>query len=92
MHGGRRYGLGAPGDIVVLGDWDCDGIVTPALLQLDDHTVAVFDRWPDPDAAVAAQASRTIPNATDLEVVEEDDCHRLRVIEPAGSTFFTPEA
>ena len=92
VHDGRRYGLGAPGDIVVLGDWDCDGAVTPALLRLDDHTVAMFDRWPEPDATVAAQASSVVPDAVGLEAVEEGGCHRLRVIEPTGSLFFTPEA
>ncbi|MEZ5243981.1 MAG: hypothetical protein R2707_02710 [Acidimicrobiales bacterium] len=92
VHDGRRYGLGAPGDIAVLGDWDCDGIATPALLRIADRTVAVFDRWPEPGSALAAVATSVEPAAIDLEAVEDDGCHRLRVLEPDGSHLFTPEA
>ncbi len=28
-HGGSRYAVGEPGDVVVLGDWTCDGVPTP---------------------------------------------------------------
>ena len=32
-HDGRRYGVGAPGDEVVVADWACTGEATPAVLR-----------------------------------------------------------
>jgi hypothetical protein len=90
-HEGRRYGLGAPGDIAVLGDWDCDGVRTPALLQRRDGTVAVFDGWPDANASRPAAATASVPGATGLEAVDQDGCDQLRILEPTGSSLFTPE-
>jgi len=92
IHEGRRYGLGAPGDIVVIGDWDCDGIATPALLRLADRTVAVFDRWPEPEATLPASVASIAPGAIGLETVDNEGCHRLRVLETDGSHLFIPEA
>lgn len=91
VHDGRRYGLGAAGDVAVLGDWDCDGIATPALLQRGSAIVAVFDQWPEPDSTVLPTATAPAPGATDLEAIEHDGCDQLRIIVPDGSHLFTPE-
>ncbi len=91
VHEGRRYGLGTSGDITVIGDWNCDGIATPALLQPGPGLVAVFESWPEPGASIAPTATASVPDAIDLERVDHEDCHRLRIIEPDGSRFFTPE-
>lgn len=91
VHDGRRYGLGAAGDVAVLGDWDCDGIATPALLQRASAIVAVFDEWPEPDSTVLPTATAPAPGATDLEAIEHDGCDQLRIIVPDGSHLFTPE-
>lgn len=93
VHEGRRYGLGAAGDMAVVGDWDCDGVVTPALLQFEHGVIAVFDDWPAPDEPLPAVAVDPAPQATAIEAVEQDGCHRLRILEPAGSRLFpfTPE-
>ncbi|MYK75737.1 MAG: hypothetical protein F4016_02235, partial [Acidimicrobiaceae bacterium] len=32
-HGGRRYAIGATGDFVEVGDWDCDGQATAAIVR-----------------------------------------------------------
>lgn len=90
-HEGRRYGLGAPGDVAVLGDWDCDGVATPALLQRSEAMVAVFDEWPDHGSTVSPTAMAPAPGATGLETVEHDGCDQLRILEPDGSRLFTPE-
>ncbi|MDQ1427041.1 MAG: eukaryotic-like serine/threonine-protein kinase, partial [Acidimicrobiaceae bacterium] len=42
--GGRRYRIGQPDDVVVLGRWNC-GAVHAALLQPGSGTVWVFDQW-----------------------------------------------
>jgi hypothetical protein len=56
--GADRYEAGAPGDQVVLGDWDCDGEATVALLRPGTGEVFVFDSWP------TAGHDRTIPPTT----------------------------
>jgi tRNA A-37 threonylcarbamoyl transferase component Bud32 len=42
----QRIGLGQAGDQVVLGDWDCDGVDTPALYRAGDGAVEYYDVWP----------------------------------------------
>jgi tRNA A-37 threonylcarbamoyl transferase component Bud32 len=37
--------LGDEGDLVALGDWDCDGTATPALLRPSTGEVFVFPEW-----------------------------------------------
>lgn len=91
VHDGRRYGLGTGTDVTVIGDWNCDGIATPALLQPAHGLVAVFDSWPEPGGSIPPAATASAPDATDLERVDDEECDRLRIIEPTGSRFFTPE-
>lgn len=91
VHEGRRFGLGADGDQVVLGDWNCDGVDTPALLEFATHQVAVFARWPPPGGSLAADATVIVAGASRLTAEPVADCDRLRIIHPQGSTLFTPE-
>jgi hypothetical protein len=56
--GADRYQAGAAGDQVVVGDWDCDGEATVALLRPHTGEVFVFDSWP------TAGHDRTIPPTT----------------------------
>jgi hypothetical protein len=49
---GTRFAVGAPGDDVVVGDWDCDGIATPAVLRPSTGEVFVFSTWSGPGADV----------------------------------------
>ena len=91
VHAGRRYNLGTAGDTAVLGDWNCDGVATPALLRAADGVVAIFATWPEADSAVAADATTQRPAATGLEVVGGATCDQLRIIEPTRSTLFIPE-
>lgn len=55
-HGGVRYQVGAPGDIVVLGDWDCDGAPTPTVVRPADGSVWVFRGWAPGGEVVVAEA------------------------------------
>jgi hypothetical protein len=43
----RQYLLGQPGDQLLIGDWDCNGTVTPALYRPDDGTLHLFTAWAD---------------------------------------------
>lgn len=41
----RRFALGLPGDRLFLGDWNCDGIATPALLRASSGATLYYDTW-----------------------------------------------
>ena len=88
IHDGRRYAIGTSDDTAVLGDWNCDGTTTPALLRSADSQVAVFHHWPPPDDVIAPSQVAVHPHARDLEVVSGPSCDRLRVIDTTGSRFF----
>ena len=55
--------LGQDGDLVALGDWDCDGTATPALLRPDTGEVFVFPEW-SLDEVVEVTAVGVHPDAT----------------------------
>lgn len=83
--GGRRYEVGQPGDEVELGDWDCDGTRTPAVLRVHSGEVFVFERWPE-HGEVEATATTTIADAVGLMVQRGGDgCDDL-VVERADGT------
>jgi hypothetical protein len=45
-HDGSRYGVGDPGDVVAVGDWDGDGLATPAVVRASNGAVYRWDAWP----------------------------------------------
>jgi hypothetical protein len=63
--GDQRYRIGQPGDEVVLGDWDCDGTATPALLRPTTGEVFVFPRWATTGTLSVAPSAR-VPGAEAL--------------------------
>lgn len=82
---GRRYAIGAEGDLVVIGDWDCDGEATPAIARPGTGQVVLFDRWPSPGATISesdASALRMVDDLIGVELERGDGpgaCDRLRV-------------
>ena len=52
--GDRRYRLGSDGDVVAVGDWDCDGVATAAVLRPSTGSVHMFDRWAAADGPARA--------------------------------------
>jgi hypothetical protein len=52
----RTYRLGRHGDVVVVGDWDCDGVSTPGLYRPGTGEAFEYDSW-DPGTSGAAPAS-----------------------------------
>lgn len=44
--GVRRYGLGQPGDELLVADWDCDGDATPVLRRPGEGRAWRFEAWP----------------------------------------------
>lgn len=71
--------VGRRGDVAVVGDWNCDGTPTPALLR---PAAGVVWRWGDwegrPEAAQAAAG------AAQLRVEAHGPCDRLVVLDAAG--------
>lgn len=90
-HNGRRYAVGRPGDLVLLGDWSCDGTKTPAVLRPASGEVAVFARWPTAGSALRPDLVEIVQGAIDLAVDEATACDRLRIHTPDGSRLLTLE-
>jgi hypothetical protein len=82
-----RWAVGIDGDVATLGDWDCDGTRTLALLRPSTGKVVAFNRWAT-DGDVAADQLGTIPEATALEAadVNGDGCDDVLVKRGDGQT------
>lgn len=62
-----RWEVGAEGDLVTVGDWDCDRLPTPAVLRPADGRVAVFDRWASAGVEERARAVGLVEGAIGAE-------------------------
>jgi hypothetical protein len=85
--GSARWTLGEPGDVVAVGDWDCDGRATPALLRRATGDVFVFPGWAAEGEPVTVEARDHLPGAVAIrgERVEEG-CDALVVDLGSGAT------
>lgn len=82
--GGQRWELGGPGDHVVLGDWWCEGTLTPALVTATDGAVHLFDGWPV-DGPATVTATAVVGPAVDVRVAAGDGCDVVVVELPDGT-------
>jgi hypothetical protein len=83
---GARWSLGRPGDVVAVGDWDCDGAASPALLRPPTGDVFVFAGWAGPDDPMTVPARDRIPGAVALRArPEPQGCDALVVEQDAGA-------
>jgi eukaryotic-like serine/threonine-protein kinase len=80
-----RFAVGAPGDQVAVGDWDCDGNLTPAVLRPSTGEVFLFPGWAGDDD-LQVPAAGLVPGARELQaspgrcgppVVIRDDDRRI---------------
>ena len=83
--GGVRYAVGAPGDLLGVGDWDCDGAATVALVERASGQVFLFDRWAGPGDDVSVGSSAVVPEPTGIEVVGDRACDVLVVTGADGT-------
>jgi hypothetical protein len=61
----RTYRLGRAGDVVVVGDWDCDGLATPGLYRPSTGEAFEYDSWdPGSGGAPPVTVVRLEPHAT----------------------------
>jgi hypothetical protein len=78
MHDGERFRVGAADDVAIVGDWDCNGTETPAVLRSDGSV------WTWPTWAEAPRPVGTAHGATTLVATRDDGCHRLDALDADG--------
>lgn len=86
---GGRWEVGAEGDLVVVGDWDCDRLPTPGVLRPATGAVAVFDGWEATTArpvttVTGAAAIRPGTGCGEATIVGADGSHRSVDTRPGG--------
>jgi eukaryotic-like serine/threonine-protein kinase len=76
-----RYQLGEAGDVLLVGDWDCDGAQTPGLYRPSSGEVFLFDGFAGPGGELdSGPAQQTGAIGGDPVVVTGDDgCDRIEV-------------
>ena len=84
---GSTWDLGDADDLRLLGDWNCDDVETPALVERPSGAVYVVDSWPEVE--VAARFVTTLANVIDVSVGQGEGpaCDRLVVITEDGTTI-----
>jgi hypothetical protein len=86
VHDGHRWAAGIAGDAVVLGDWDGDGIRTPAVLRPTTGQVWRYDDWPVNGAPGAARALGIVPGGARLAVRHGPGRDQLVVVGVGGQS------
>lgn len=85
VHEGVRYQVGSAGDLVVVGDWDCDGVATASLVRPGDGSVWTFATWAAAGEVVTADALGHAPAPVAAAVVPgADGCDAIAVTTAAG--------
>jgi len=91
--GDARWTLGEPGDLVAIGDWDCDGVASPALLRPATGDVFVFPIWAPEGAPATVAAVRSVAGAAALRAEPAPDgCDALVVDVTGGEPVVVGEA
>lgn len=90
---GSRYELGDPGDTIVLGDWDCDGRATAALVRPSTGEAFLFAGWAEPAADLVSYALPFLapPGVPRADDADGDGCSALVVDTPAGTEQVWPQ-
>ncbi len=66
--GGTRFHIGRRGDRIVFGDWNGDGVVTPALLRPTSGAVFFYASWPSAHHPLRARPVAHVAGAVGLRV------------------------
>jgi hypothetical protein len=85
--GVARWSLGNPGDVAAVGDWDCDGEASAALLRPATGDVFLFADWAEVAAPVTVRATRQVAGGVGIRAeADADGCDRLLVDLPDGTS------
>ncbi len=88
--GGTQFEIGRPGDKVVLGDWRCDGTVTPAVLRPSTGEVFVFRSWTVDNGEITVPATSVVAGADGLRATPRGRCEVLVVTRPGDQPVDIP--
>ncbi len=94
--GVARWTLGEPGDLVAVGDWDCDGEASAALLRPASGDVFLFTAWAALDQPVTVTPADRVAGGATIRAEATGSgprCDRLVVDTAAGAstTVAVPE-
>ena len=84
--GAVAFALGGPHDRVTVGDWNCDGWVTPVLLSQETGSLYRYDTWPTASGPVRGISLGPIPHAVAIRALRRDRCDDLLVTREDGSS------
>lgn len=73
------YPVGAPGDQLLVGDWDCDGVSTLALAESSGR-VYVFDSWPKDEPLTPTLVEELEPPIR-IKKIPDGECDRLATLD-----------
>jgi hypothetical protein len=82
--GDERWRVGEAGDLVAVGDWDCDARATAAVVRPATGEVWVYDSWASAGRPLTARPGPAVPGATAARAVAGSGCARLEVTTAAG--------
>ena len=83
--GAATFEAGRDGDRVVVDDWDCDGLPTPAVVRPDTGEVFVFDRWDGGGDPLTITPVTVVAGATDIAPGPGRGCTGAVVRRTAGT-------
>ncbi len=81
---GIRYSIGDRDDLITVGDWNCDGVATPALVTVPEGQVFLFPVWEGDAGSVTAPQLRVWPDPRSLQVRSGPTCDSLVVLAASG--------
>jgi hypothetical protein len=81
---GVQYRIGAPGDVVAVADWDCDGNDTAMVLRPRSGEIFEFTDWARPGAPTSARRVGSVPGARSIDA-PADRCGPARLTLQDGS-------
>jgi serine/threonine protein kinase len=84
-----RWAVGAPTDHVSIGDWNCDGVATPALVVATTGAVYFFTQWSRGEASIFADAAAVVGPTT--AIAPASGCGELVATTAAGEVTVGPE-
>ena len=84
--GTRTFAIGEPDDAVALGDWDCDGTATAAVVRPRTGEVFLFTSWAQADVPVTLAPSAVVPAGSTPEAAAPGRCGPLKVRHPDGGS------
>lgn len=76
------YAVGVANDWLGVGDWDCDGTLTPALYRPATGEVFLFDGWAGADALQSEPPTTEVLQGNP-EIIDDARCSRL-IVHPPG--------